>query len=129
MLSASPIFQAATYGEVESARALLKQGANPNEKDESGRTALHWACQEGRIKIIRLLIKFGAQVDATDNLGFTPLATAAGEGNCKMVKELLKAGADANLRVHSDSNGTALHLACAWDHLDVVKLLVHFFLS
>jgi uncharacterized protein len=118
------VLKAAMLGQVDSARTQLAAGADPNEKDTDGRTPLHWACQEGHIKIIRLLIKSGAPVDTTDNLGFTPLVIAAGEGNCTAVKDLVKAGANANIRVHGNSDGTALHLACAWDHLDVAKLLV-----
>ena len=121
---AQSIFQEVKVGDVALTRKKLEKNANPNEKDKNGRTPLHWACQEGHIKIIHLLIEFGAQVNVSCKEGFTPLVMAAGEGHYKIVQELLKAGADVNARVHSNSDGTALHLACAWDRLDVVKALL-----
>jgi len=34
---------AALYGDVDSARQLLKNGADPNDRNEAGATALMWA--------------------------------------------------------------------------------------
>ena len=113
------------HGKTSALRKRLEQSADPNERFRD-RTLLNWACQEGHLKIVRLQIEFGADVNAadTDYSRFTPLVTAAGAGYDSIVRELLKAGADANARVHGISDGTALHLACAWDRIAVVKTLV-----
>ena len=111
------------HGKTSALRKRLEQSADPNERFRNS-TLLHWACQEGHLKIVRLLIEFGAEVNVSDEEGFTPLVIAAGAGYNSIVRELLKAGADANARVHGNSDGTALHLACAWDRIAVVKTLV-----
>ncbi len=111
------------HGKTSAVKKKLEQGADPNERARNW-TLLHWACQEGHLKIVRLLIKFGAEVNVSEDEDFTPLVMAAGKGHNAIVRELLKAGADANARVHASSDFTALHLACAWDRIAVVKTLV-----
>ena len=111
-------------GKVAVVRKKLKQGGNPNERDQGNRTPLHWAAQEGFLDIVRCLIKFGAHLNLVDDLGFTPLAVAAGEGHVSVVRELLTAGASPDLRIHANENGTALHLACSWGRADVVRVLL-----
>lgn len=113
----------AAEGNVSGVKRLLKR-VDPNEKDERRRTALHWAAQEGHLEVIQCLVAAHADVNAADGLGFTPLHIAAGEGESRIVEELLKAGASAKIRNPSDCSGTPLHLACAWDRMEVVKLLV-----
>src|SRR6266705_210455 len=118
------IINHAKVGNVSAVARMLRQGGNPNEKDEKNWTPLHWASQEGHLEIVRCLIESCADVNAADNLGFTPLVIAAGHGHGSVVRELLRAGADANKRVRSNANGTALHLACSWGRVRVVKILV-----
>ncbi|MEI6074613.1 MAG: ankyrin repeat domain-containing protein [Verrucomicrobiota bacterium] len=114
----------AMHGKASGIRQALKLGADPNERDASERTPLHWAAQEGWLIIIRCLIEFRAKLNVQDNMGFTPLAIAAGKGNDSIVCELLKAGASAKVKVHSNLSGTALHLACSWNRFEVVKSLL-----
>lgn len=54
-------------------RALLRQGANPNEPDpDTGKTPLMWLCEmrdnhtKERKRMFRYLIKAGATLDARD---------------------------------------------------------------
>lgn len=58
--------------------ALLDAGADKDEKDEEGRTALHFACGYGEIKCAELLLKRGANADLTDANKNTALHYAAG---------------------------------------------------
>jgi len=105
-------------------RQDLERGADPNVKDDGGRTPLHWAAQQGLLDIVRLLLRFGARVNLRDSLGFTPLAVAAGEGYESLVRQFVAAGASPDLRIHSNEGGTALHLACSWGRSRVVRILV-----
>ncbi len=42
----------------------------------------------------------------------------------EVVAELLKSGACPSTQISSNENGSALHLAAAWGHLEIMKLLV-----
>ncbi len=123
MSACESLINAAAEGKLGELKKALARGADPDCRDESNRTSLHWACQEGKLSIVKYLLKVGASVDAQDNLGFTPLVIAAAEGGTEIAGELLKEGASPNTKVKSNSNGSALHSACAWGHLDIVKLL------
>ena len=118
------LIEAVKNGSASNVRESLRQGANPNEKDSQNRTGLHWAAQLGSLGIVRCLIEHEAQVNVSDNLGFTPLVVAAGEGHDLIVRELLDAGASAKIRVRSNENGNALHLACSWNRNTVARTLV-----
>lgn len=45
-----------TSGDVEAIKQLLEAGANTDEADEEGRTALHFACGYGEIECAKALI-------------------------------------------------------------------------
>lgn len=67
---------------------LISRGANPNHKDEMGRTPLHWAAAapherlEGgnRVKMVQFLLDNGADPDVKDQNGQTPMDLAAAGG-------------------------------------------------
>ena len=69
---------------------LLKKGANKDEQDDEGRTALHFACGYGEIKCAEALLAEGASVDLVDNNKNTALHYAAGYGEVQSVELLLK---------------------------------------
>lgn len=52
---------------------LLKQGTNPNTKDQKGRTPLHYAFQNNDRIASTLLLNKGADINAQDNDGRSPL--------------------------------------------------------
>ncbi len=76
-------------GDVDALKELLQGGANKDEKDDEGRTALHFACGYGEIACARELIKAGADVDAKDGNDNTPLHYAAGYGQAEAIQLLL----------------------------------------
>ncbi|KAJ0422032.1 ankyrin repeat-containing domain protein [Aspergillus carlsbadensis] len=126
---------------------LLKAGADPNEYDWEGRTALHDAVLNGFIDTIAALIDGGADVNQpmrdeakTRNTwrrgmyntldGSTPLIQACGfsffdpksELAVNIARLLLSRGADAALQ---DSSGmTALHYAVMRPYPALIKLLI-----
>ncbi|KAK4238231.1 ankyrin repeat-containing domain protein [Achaetomium macrosporum] len=72
---------------------LAEHGADPNVRDEVGRTPLHYASSED---IARLLLQHGAAIDACDISGETPLHTAVKDGRYTAVEVLLDNGANPN---------------------------------
>lgn len=89
----------------KSAKFLLEHGANVNDVDSEGESALHFAIEaEGALteSMINLLIEHGANVNLADNFGNTPLHSAVYLGNAEAIKVLLVHGADASIK---NSNG------------------------
>ena len=62
---------AALLGEDRIVSGLLKQGADVNERDDSGYTALHRAAGKGNIGALEALIAAGAGIDAVSDSGET----------------------------------------------------------
>ena len=71
-------------------RLLETEGVNPDEGDEEGRTALHFACGYGELDCARALIAAKASLDIVDNNKNTALHYAAGYGQAVSVTLLLE---------------------------------------
>ena len=76
------------------ARLILRLGADPETRDEEGRSPIHVAAWQGTEQIVSLLLEYGAFPDSTDNEGRTALQNAAWQNHEKVVKLLASAGAD-----------------------------------
>ena len=105
------LVDAVRQGDVDEVRSLLNDGADPNEAQGDGLTALHVAAQEGHVEIVRLLLDAGATVDAKSRIGdYTPLHLANQGAHTSVARALVEAGADVSAPT-STSGVTALHLA------------------
>jgi ankyrin repeat protein len=105
----TPLMQAVLYGDVDSVRLLLGQGADPNIRNEAGATALMWAVDD--LEKTRLLIDHGADVNARSDDGRTPLLIAAGLfGNSAVVKLMIDHGAELSAKSPA-ANGYATVLS------------------
>lgn len=94
----APVADAAMNGDKEAVRALLKQGADVNQAQGDGMTALHWAAASGHVDLVKTLLYAGANVRATTRLGaYAPLHVASQGGHAAVIKTLVKAGADADM--------------------------------
>ncbi|RSM07682.1 hypothetical protein CDV31_008462 [Fusarium ambrosium] len=122
--SQTPLFWAAEKGHEDAVQLLIRYGADINFIDPNlGRTPLLAAIANGHEAVARHLIEAGALVNIEDANFETPLIMAAKDGRISLVKLVLDAGADI------DAKGwyygmTALSLAAAKGHTDVVELLL-----
>lgn len=112
---------AATRGDVEAVKRLLKSGANPDGRDRFSGSALEAAATGGFTEIVSLLIHKGADVNSRGILGGTPLILAAAKGHLEVVAVLLEAHADVHAR--AETGVTALIGAKINGHKAVVELL------
>src|SRR5262245_10534421 len=73
------LVDAARNGDLTAVRALVQQGANVNDVEPDGTTALHWAAHRGDLAAVDLLLRAGAR-QVPNHYGVTPLALAAENG-------------------------------------------------
>ena len=104
---------------------LLSHGADTEEVNRFGRTALHSAAFSGRLDIVSLLLDYGAVVDAQDHAERTPLSLAAtydDPDHIEVLRLLLGLGANPNSR---DTNWKSpLSLAARLGLENTVKILI-----
>ena len=70
---------------------LLSNGANPNVKDDRGRTPLHHAAYYGYVENVQALLDAGADPNARDNEGWSRLNAADSGRNDRIVVKMLRA--------------------------------------
>ncbi|XP_042489812.1 potassium channel AKT1-like [Macadamia integrifolia] len=144
---------AASRGDDLLLNQLLRRGLDPNESNDSGRSALHIAASRGNENCVQLLLDYGADPNSRDLEGNVPLWEAIQERHEPVIKVLVNDGAniysgdvghfactaveqnDLNLlkdivRYGGDvklpkSNGTtALHVAVCEGNAEIVKFLL-----
>jgi ankyrin repeat protein len=120
----APVADAARRGDIDTVKALLKDGADVNAPLGDGMTALHWAAERGDAELANVLLYAGANVAMVTRVGqYTPLHIAARSGNAAVVRALVAAGADVATKT-SPSGVTALHLAAASGNPEVLTLIL-----
>lgn len=128
--TSTSIHQAAANGDIDA----LGSFPDVNEKDWSGRTALHHACTLGGDPpgkkgthfiyhaVVRFLLNAGADPTIEDNVGYTPLHLAAARGDPVSCAALIRHGAKVDAQ--TKMGDTAMYVAAFWNHPAVVKLLL-----
>ena len=109
-------------GDRQAALRLIDSGANVNQTQPDGTTALHWAVYKVDRELVQALLRRGAKPDAINRYGATPLAEAARLADLELVALLLEAGADANIA--NEDGQTPLMLAARTGNVAVAELLV-----
>ncbi len=118
---ATPLMQAALYGEPGLLKLLLDKGADPNARNKVGATALLWSVHD--LRKVRLLLQKGADVNARSEGGKLPLLLAAYYSrSAETVKFLLEHGAD--LRATDNRGAGVLLFAAQGGDLDTIRLLL-----
>ncbi|MFQ5875420.1 MAG: ankyrin repeat domain-containing protein, partial [Dehalococcoidia bacterium] len=118
------LFEAAKNGQTEKVETLLKDGADPNAREQEGdRTALMIAAVRGHRPSVLALLNAGADVNARSGPGITALMAASGAGQSLTVKVLLDAGTNVNTK--APGNITALMMAAVNGDSSTVQALVN----
>ncbi|NXS02716.1 BARD1 protein, partial [Oxylabes madagascariensis] len=84
---------ASIKGDLAAVEQLLRNGADPNVKDNAGWTPLHEACNHGHREVVELLLRHRALVNTTGYQNDSPLHDAARNGHVAVVELLLLHGA------------------------------------
>ena len=123
-LSGRPLHYAAYWGQEDLVRLMLDSGADPDEKDENGNTALLTALQGRDPYMPQILLKHGCNVNYQNHEGHTPLTVAISRNQhwyqfAPILRLLLKNGCDVNMR--NNAGRTPLMKAAAHGELEAVK--------
>ncbi len=117
------VADAAMKGDLTAVKKLIAQGADVNDAQGDGMTALHWAAEHGDSAMAAALLKARANVKATTHIGsYTPLHIAGKAGSAPVVRELLKAGADVN--AVTTNGATPLHFGASSGDPDAVAAML-----
>jgi len=78
--------------DVDGVMLAIKNGADLNQLDELGNSALHWAVMRGDIEIVSILLKAGADPNIISSDGFTPKWSAVDFSLTEIIDVLNKYG-------------------------------------
>jgi ankyrin repeat protein len=147
----TPLMLAARENDVESARLLVKAGADVNAQAGDGKDALSLAFFDGSYDVAGFLLDSGVKVNQADAQRFTPLFWAVDRRNMEtapnfpwmetrdplpLIKKMLDAGADPNALINSTPRArmregsprlvyaTALMRAALAGDVELAKLLL-----
>lgn len=118
----APLVEAAARGDLARVEALLRAGADIEQRDANGRTAVLAATDGNHLAVVRALIAAGANVNAQDALRDSAFLLAGARGYTEIVRATLAAGAD--LKLPNRFGGNALIPACERGHVDTVRFLL-----
>lgn len=121
------LLDAVSAADVDGVRKLLAAGADCNQRNGDGATALMLAAHAGRLDLVKMLIGAGADVNATDERGWGALMKAAynadlDRGFAEVAQALIDAG--ANVEAPIGFGIRPLMLAAGYGETAVVQALL-----
>ena len=118
-----PLHVAVSACRYEVAVTLLELGCSTNVKGQSGKSALHLACERGSVSLVRTLVHdYKADLNSQDSSNNTPLHVAVSADEGEVAVALLELGCSTNVK--GQSGKSALHLACERGSAGLVRTLV-----
>jgi ankyrin repeat protein len=120
--NAAEIAAAAMARDMETVRALVREGADPNASRAYGAPALQWAVHAQDVDTAKVLLEAGADPNSRSSYGVAPLHLAVTNGNLELARLLLEAGAEPDV---ADASGeTPLFIAARLDEVGIARLLL-----
>jgi ankyrin repeat protein len=116
------LIEAVAFGSLADVAAVVKSGANLEERDHWDRTAWLIAIQTGDIPKAKFLLEHGSDKDARGRCGKPPLFYALENGHVPMLKWLLEIG--AHIEQTDDFGETALRTAVECCNEEGVEILL-----
>lgn len=116
------LLRAAEQGKTDTVSQLIKDGANIDAQDSSGRTPTMIATYQNDIETAKVLIEAGADVNIQDDMNNNPFLYAGAEGYLDILKLTINAGADP--AITNRFGGTALIPASEHGYTEVVEELL-----
>lgn len=125
MNESNELLDVVTTRDIKKAAYLITNGANLNQTDAWGKTALHIAVEIQNAEAVELLLNQDRiNVDAVEEDGLTPLMYASKKPNLKIIQMLLQHGCSIHQTARSLYGRTAIHFAVEGSSLEVIKLLI-----
>src|ERR1700691_4083101 len=119
----SPLLQAARQGDTKTLEAILSQGADPNQRDAGGLTAIILSARTGSVPSVEALLRHGADPNMCGGVhGWTPLMHAIHRNQWRALQALLDGGALVYSRGRFGE--TALMMAAGYGYTALVELLL-----
>jgi len=98
-------------GDTIKVRTMLRQGMDPNFKNENGEPAIFVAIKSNDRIMLKLLLEYNADVNFKNSKGYTILMYCLSAGKIELAMELLKYGALADFNYKYAEGKTALMIA------------------
>lgn len=121
-IDSTALAQAVQRDKRELVKILLDAGADVNEKNDAGLTALMYVADDTSIEVVEDLIAAGAKIEIKDDEGKNALHHAASYASVEALQALIKAGASVDAR--DESGRTALMIAAQEGNEDNVAALL-----
>lgn len=121
-IAGGKLVEAAARGDAAAVSDLLARGADVDERDASGRTAVTAAVYAGSAEAVRLLVAAGADVDIRDDTRTNAFLALGETGNVSVLDEVLAGEPDVKLT--NRFGGTALIPAAERGHVGMVRALL-----
>ena len=121
--SSESLLSSVLNGHIDTAKKLIKDGADVNAEDTHGNSVLLIASQNGRTEVIDDLLLGGADVNHGNNHKNTALQLAAQNGWTMIATKLMRAK-KININAADLHANTALHLAAQNGQIGVTQVLI-----
>ncbi len=120
--AADTVVDAVKAGDRAAALARIAAGADVNQPERNGTTAVHWAAYREDADMVARLVAAGADVSTVNDFGSSPMMEAAANGNAAIIRMLLEAGADPDSP--NPENQTALMAVARTGNVRAARLLL-----